>query len=99
MASPASLRMDGRSYISRKYIGRSRDDPQLMKNPHTLVDSEKGEQLKKLVRTRASPDQAFVFNRTSRNRLGSPLPFAGEFELTITIVVADRRDARFGLSS
>jgi len=30
--------------------------------------------------------------------LGSPLPFAGEFELAIMIEVVDRRDAWVGLS-
>ena len=51
------------------------------------------EQLKKLVRTRANPEQALLCNRPSRNRLGSPFPFAGEFELAIMIEAVDRRDA------
>ena len=38
--------------------------------------------------TWASPEQALVRNRTSRNRLGSPLPFRGEFELAIMIAGA-----------
>ena len=37
------------------------------------------------VRTRASPEQALVCNRTPSYRLGSPLPFTGEFELAIMI--------------
>jgi len=57
------------------------------------------EQLKSSVRTRDSPEQALVCNRTPSNRLGSPLPLAGEFELAIMIAVADRRDAWVGLIS
>jgi transposase len=57
------------------------------------------EQLKNSVRTRASSDQALVCSRTPRNRLSSPLPCTGEFELAIMIEVVDRRDARVGLSS
>jgi transposase len=34
-----------------------------------------------------SPEQAMVCNRTPCNRLGSPLPFTGEFELAIMIEV------------
>jgi hypothetical protein len=52
-----------------------------------------------LVDTRDSPEQALVWKQTPSNRLGSPLPFAGEFELAIMIAVADRRDAWVGLSS
>jgi len=38
-----------------------------------------------LVDTRDSPEQALVCNRTPSNRLGSPLPLAGEFEVVIMI--------------
>src|SRR5215467_10285730 len=37
------------------------------------------------VRTRASPEQALVCSKTPCYRLGSPLPFTGEFELAIMI--------------
>jgi hypothetical protein len=37
------------------------------------------------VRTRASPEQALVCNKTPSYCLGSPLPLAGEFELAIMI--------------
>ena len=32
------------------------------------------------------------------NRLGSPLPFVGEFELALMVEVVDRREAWVGLS-
>jgi len=51
------------------------------------------EPLKKFGPHAGQPGTALLCNRTANYRLGSPLPFAGEFELAIMIEVVDRRDA------